>query len=181
MLKTRALGIAAAAVTAALMLSGAPANAGVVTSAADAEAVPTALLVEMTTPQNQGVFYTASPTEAARAEQVYGFKRTLTPAVKVATKPFANSVPLYRLKFKAVSSYILANSKAERDRLTASGQFVYEGVAGYLGKTGDEGKRLYRFHLDNQSKWRVATSAHKDIILKSEPGWTLDGPVGYLR
>ncbi|MDF2705840.1 MAG: hypothetical protein K0R62_1492 [Nonomuraea muscovyensis] len=180
MIKTRKIAMVVTAATAGLVLSGAPASANVSAGAATAGAgTDTKPLIEMVT--GKGFFYTASSTEAERAETVHRFKRTATPLGLVATSPFPGGTPLYRLRAANVSSYLVTASENEVASLTASGRFVKEGVVGYIGKTGATARRLWRFHFDNQSKWRIAITAHKDSIVANEPGWSLDGPVGYLR
>jgi hypothetical protein len=89
MLKTRVLGAVAAAAATVLVATGSPANAQPAQVARpDAAGLASRPLVEMTTPQNQGMFYTASAREAERAESIHGFKRTTTPLGEVATRPF---------------------------------------------------------------------------------------------
>ncbi|MEW9552586.1 hypothetical protein [Nonomuraea sp. NPDC050783] len=59
-----------------------------------------------------------------------------------------------------------------------SGRFVREGIVGYVATSGAPAARVHRLHLNNRSNRRVALTAHKDSILRDEPGWTLDGPLG---
>ncbi|MEV0618233.1 hypothetical protein AB0I81_33255 [Nonomuraea sp. NPDC050404] len=182
---TRILAAAAAVVTGWLLLAApAPAaTAGVVpdpTTDACRSVAPTARLVEMTTPKSEGVFYTACATEVATAERM-GFKRTTTPLGQVATRPFRGGVPLYRFRVASASSYILTSDRDEYAELKDSARFIEEGVVGFIGRTGDSAKRIWRFHFDHESKWRIAIAAHADVIRRDEPGWTLDGPHGYFR
>ncbi|MEO3873715.1 hypothetical protein ABGB18_33305 [Nonomuraea sp. B12E4] len=178
-MKKRALALAAAVATTGVVLTAGPANAipdpiALLHSAG----IPTQQLVEFTTPQG-GMFYSAKPAEQRWAVTNNKFKRTTTPLGQVATKPFAGGTPMYRLRDGKISSYILTTSPGERDKLTSTG-FINEGVVGYVGKSGVADKQIFRLHLDGQPRWRIAITSHKDKILAGEPGWSLDGPVGYL-
>ncbi|TDB97244.1 hypothetical protein E1267_40080 [Nonomuraea longispora] len=175
MTTTRFLAIAALSAMAASVAVGAPASAD------PAPTARTSPLIELVTPKSKGFFYTANPAEARRAVQKHGFKRTPTPLGRVAAKPFSGGTALYRLRSTSAMSYILTADPAGLKKLIASGKFVNEGILGYVGKTGDPAKRIWRLHYDNQPKWRIAITAHKDSILRNEPGWSLDGPSGYLQ
>jgi hypothetical protein len=179
MLKRRSFTIALTTAIAGLVLSAAPATAAPdPLEALHAAGIDTYPLIEMTTPQGKGYFYTASSLEASRAETVNKFKRTGTELGEIAAKPFEGGAALYRLRMPGAGTYIVTASTRERDTLVGSGKFVLEGVVGYIGTSGDPAKRIWRFHLDNQSKWRITTD--KQSMLKSGNGWSLDGPVGYL-
>jgi Repeat of unknown function (DUF5648) len=78
-----------------------------------------------------GWFWTLSQAEAARAVTQYGMTLQSTRLGYLRRQPFSGSQPVYRLRVATRSAYLLTASPSERDSLVASGNFVYEGVAGY--------------------------------------------------
>jgi hypothetical protein len=63
--------------------------------------------------------------------------------------------------------------------LVASGQFILEGVLGYLDPSAAPGTfELWRLSEPGTSFWRLATTAEKNQL--TTQGWHLDGPVGFV-
>ncbi|GAA1615514.1 MULTISPECIES: hypothetical protein [Kribbella] len=176
--RTRALGAGAVVTTAALVAGGvAVANsAGAATTSATATSYRTQL-IEMRTAGAKGYFYTANQAEYLRAQKL-GFKFTGQVPGYVANTAIRGTVPVYRLRMKSGSSYLLSISTAERNKLASSGQWVYEGVVGRipLAAAADRTK-IYRVSK-NGVGWRVMRTAQAAAYVKA--GWHLDGFMGYV-
>ncbi|MEO3790854.1 hypothetical protein ABGB14_11600 [Nonomuraea sp. B10E15] len=125
-----------------------------------------------------GFFYTANEREKRTALQ-YGWRLTKTPMYYIASTPFAGSKPLYRLRWKKTTSYIVSTTETERDRLVATGNYHYDGTLGYAPANRKAGGEVKVWRLSSNSRWRLAIDEHKESILAKEPGWELDGWVFY--
>ncbi|WP_143590763.1 hypothetical protein [Thermoactinospora rubra] len=163
---------------AATLLSG---TAGPASAAAEPESAAgtrTAVRVKVSefVTNDGGYFYTANETEKQRALS-YGWRLTQTPMYYISSAPFPGGKPLYRLRWLKKASYIVSTQESERDKLVASGQFRYEGRLGYAPASREAGGDVQIWRLSSNSRWRLATEAHKDSILVKEPGWHLDGRV----
>ncbi|GAA3089041.1 type II secretory pathway pseudopilin PulG [Kribbella aluminosa] len=179
--RTRALGAGAVVTTAALVAGG----VAVANSAGAAETAQTSTraasyrtqLIEMRTAGAKGYFYTSSQAEFLRAQK-QGWKFTGQVPGYVATTAVRGTVPVYRLRTKSGSTYLLSISTAERNKLTSSGHWVYEGVVGRipLAAAADRA-RIYRVSK-NGIGWRVMRTAQASAYVKA--GWHLDGFMGYV-
>lgn len=133
-------------------------------------------IYEFTTPGGKGYFYTTNPAEAVSAARDYHFTPVKHDLGRISNVPFKGSLALYRLRYKPFSSYLVANSTQERDSLVHSGQFVYEGVMGYVSKS--ETGKLLLWRVANNCHWRLVTRAESSSLIQQ--GWHSDGPVGYV-
>lgn len=96
-----------------------------------------------------------------------------------------DSVPLYRFKRSGSSSNrIYTTDEIERETLAASGQFVDEGIAGYVLTTASSYKKmpvkpLYRLSKDAGAKhyFTASESIRQSLI---DEGWQGEGVTGYL-
>jgi hypothetical protein len=174
----KAIGVGAVVATAALAVGGV-----VVANGADAATTSTtaaatrAQLIEMQTPAKKGYFYTASQAEFLSAQK-HGFKFTNQVPGYVSTVAVRGTVPLYRLRSKSVPSYLVTTSAAERNKLAASGSWVYEGVTGRvpLAPAADR-VQVYRVSKGGFG-WRVVRAAL--VAGYKKAGWHIDGPLAYL-
>jgi Repeat of unknown function (DUF5648) len=132
---------------------------------------------ELATPGKRGWFYTVNPAEYWRARRA-GFTPANQYLGHIANRRVAGTLPLYRLRVKTRSSYLLTLSAAERNRLVASGRYVYEGVLGYTSTTGGTGKfRIYRVSKAGLG-WRVVQTRMAVALIRQ--GWHRDGTLGYV-
>jgi hypothetical protein len=172
------LGLGAIVTTAALAVGGAVvangADAAVTTSTA---ASTRAQMIEMQSPGKKGYFYTSNQAEFLRAQK-QGFKFTNQVPGYVSTVAVRGTVPLYRLRSKSVSSYLMTTSVAERNKLAASGSWVYEGATGRvpLAPAADR-VQVYRVSKGGFG-WRVVRAAL--VAGYQKAGWHIDGPLAYL-
>ncbi|GAA2789274.1 hypothetical protein [Kribbella solani] len=178
--RTRAIGAGAVVTTAALVAGG----VAVANSAGAAEASTTkatastrAQLIEMRTAGAKGYFYTSNQAEFLRAKKL-AFKFSGQVPGYVSTVAARGTVPLFRLRMKSGSSYLLTVSTAERNKLAASGSWVYEGVIGRIPLANAAGRvKVYRVSK-NGVGWRVLRTA--DASAAARAGWRVDGILGYL-
>jgi hypothetical protein len=176
--RARVLGIAAVATTGALVAGGVAVANGA--NAAQTSTTATSYrtqLIEMRTASAKGYFYTSSQAEYLRAQKL-GFTFTGQVLGYVANTAVRGTVPVYRLRLKRASSYLLSISTAERNSLVANGQWVYEGVVGRipLAPAADRTK-VYRVSK-NGIGWRVMRTTQAAAYVKA--GWHLDGFMGYV-
>ncbi|WUJ68607.1 hypothetical protein OG809_26300 [Kribbella soli] len=174
----RVLGAGAVVTTAALAVGGVVVanSAGAAQSAATATSYRTQL-IEMRTAGSKGYFYTANQAEYLRAQKL-GFKFTGQVPGYVANTAIRGTVPVYRLRVKSGGSYLLSISTAERNKLAASGQWVYEGVVGRIPVAAASDRvAVYRVSK-NGLGWRVLRSATAASYVKA--GWHMDGFMGYV-
>jgi hypothetical protein len=153
---------------------GRPAQAGSRARAGTA-ATSRVRLYEFRTAGGKGYFDTLSSSEANSAASRYKFTRVTHNLGYLSSKPFKNSITLYRLRYKPFSSYLVTISTSERNKLVNSGQFVYEGILGYASKSKTGKTLLWR--VANNSRWRIVT--HAEVAGLVRQGWHSDGPVGY--
>ena len=203
--RVRAIGIGAAAATAALVVTGVVAANGagaaqltpapttpaptapspsapspsaptIPTPTATAPAAAHSQLLELQTPDSAGYFYTADQAEYLRVQKL-GFKPSGQTPGYVSAEAVSGTVPLYRLQSLAKASFLLTASAAERDTLVASGKFKNDGVVGNVpaGK-GDDRVLIYRVSKDGQ--WRAVPAGAVDDQVKA--GWHVDGPLAYF-
>jgi hypothetical protein len=160
--------------SAATSAAGRPDRPAQAAAPARAAAIPRVKLHEFRTSADKGFFYTLSSSEAKSAESRYKFTRLAGNLGYLSSKPFKNSITLYRLRYKPFSSYLVTASTSERDKLANSQQFVYEGILGYSAKS-TTGTRLWR--VANNCQWRIVPySAVAGLVAK---GWHSDGGLGY--
>lgn len=175
--RARALWTGAVVTTAALVGGGLTvANSADAAQTATTGTTYRAQLIEMRTAGSVGYFYTANQAEYLRAQKL-AFKFTGQVPGYVSSRAIRGTVPLYRLRWLTRSSYLLTISRAERNKLAASGQFVYEGVVGRVPMYRASDRVLvYRVSKNNQ--WRLVRAANIQAQLNA--GWHLDGPLAYL-
>ncbi|MFD7158668.1 hypothetical protein ACFV9C_28990 [Kribbella sp. NPDC059898] len=176
--RARVLGAGAVVTTAALVAGGvAVANsAGAATTSVTATSYRTQL-IEMRTAGAKGYFYTSNQVEFLSAQK-RGWTFTGQVPGYVANTAVRGTVPVYRLRVKSGSSYLLSISTAERNKLAASGQWVYEGVIGRIPlAAASDRARIYRVSK-NGLGWRVMRTAQAAAYVKA--GWHLDGFMGYV-
>lgn len=176
--RRRVLGAGAVVTTAALVAGGVAVANGANAAQTSTTAVPfRTQLIEMRTAGAKGYFYTANQAEFVRAEKL-GFRFTGQVPGYVANTAIRGTVPVYRLRLKRASSYLLSISAAERNSLVANGQWVYEGVVGRipLAPAADRTK-VYRVSK-NGVGWRVMRTTQAAAYVKA--GWHLDGFMGYV-
>ncbi|MFG1947373.1 hypothetical protein [Nonomuraea sp. NPDC048826] len=125
-----------------------------------------------------GFFYTANEQEKQTALR-YGWRTTKTPLYYLSGTPFTGGKPLYRLRWKKKTSYIVSTTVAERDRLIATGDFRYDGILGYAPESRAAGGDVRAWRLSSNGRWRLAIDEHKERIVADEPGWKVDGWVFY--
>jgi hypothetical protein len=114
-------------------------------------------LYEMVVPGGIGRFYTISAREAGSAAAGYGVVRQRGYIAYLGTAPFDGAQPIYRLRYLRGPGYLYSRSTVERDALTASGNFTYEGVLGYGFESAGPGRvQLNRFSRNGE--WRIARS-----------------------
>jgi hypothetical protein len=130
---------------------------------------------EFRTNGDKGYFYTLNPNEASSAVSKYKFTPVSHSLGYLSSKPFEDSITLYRMRFKPFSSYLIAISAAERDKLVSSGNFVNEGIMGYASKSKTGKTLLWR--VANNNRWRIVR--HDEVAALVKQGWHSDGPVGY--
>ncbi|MBB6568381.1 hypothetical protein HPO96_02090 [Kribbella sandramycini] len=172
--------VGAAVTTAALATGGiVVANQAGAAQSGPAATSYRATLIEMKTVGNAGYFYTASQAEYNRARGLK-FTNTGTPPGYVSTKAIRGTVAVYRLRNLKKSTYLLTLSAAERDKLSASKQWKYEGIVGRVPVAAAK-DRVQVFRVSKGGTgggWRVvrasAVNAHK------KAGWRVDGPMGYV-
>jgi hypothetical protein len=176
--RSRVLSAGAVVTTAALAVGGVvvASNADAAQSTATATSYRTQL-IEMRTAGSKGYFYTSNQAEYLRAQKL-GFKFTGQVPGYVANTAIRGTIPVYRLRAKAGGSYLLSISTAERNKLSSSGQWVYEGVVGRipLAAAADRTK-VYRVSK-NGIGWRVLRTTQAAAYVKA--GWHMDGFMGYV-
>jgi hypothetical protein len=140
-------------------------------------ATPPVPLVELVAQGGVGRLYTADPREVDSATAA-GLKRQPGQVGFLDRESFTGSTPLFRLKPSSTASkWLFTASTAERDALLAQ-KWVYEGVAGYVATQRSTGfVQLRRF--TNGQEWRLALEDRTADLIAA--GYTLDGPVGYVR
>jgi hypothetical protein len=124
-----------------------------------------------------GWFWTLSQAEAASAVTQYGMTLLSTRLGYLRRQSFSGSQPVYRLRVTTRSAYLLTASASERDSLVASGNFVYEGVAGYAWASQAPGTAVL-WRMNNGSEWRVVPDAQRAAF--AGLGYSTDGPLGYV-
>ena len=149
---------------------------GPVPQSVTAKAATRSKLHELVTPGSKGYFYSANPTEVRRAV-ANGFRKTGRNLGYVRVKSAAGVLKLYRLRYKAKSSYIITASPKERHRLASSGRFVYEGVVGHVSKKSG-GSRFQIFRVSNNGAWRVTNRSLAREL--RQRGWHVDGSLGFI-
>ncbi|GAA1582647.1 hypothetical protein GCM10009804_43980 [Kribbella hippodromi] len=178
--RTRAIGASAVVTTAALVAGGVAVASNATAAEAGTSAATAskrAQLIEMRTAGAKGYFYTTNQAEFLRAQKL-AFKFTGQVPGYVSTVAVRGTVPLFRLRMKSGSSYLLTVSTAERNKLAASGSWVYEGVVGRIPLANARGLvKVYRVSK-NGVGWRVLRTA--DAAAASRAGWRVDGILGYL-
>ncbi|HZX04539.1 hypothetical protein [Kribbella sp.] len=179
--RARALGAGAVVTTAALLAGGvAVANSAGAATTAQTSATAASYrtqLIEMRTAGAKGYFYTSNQAEFLSAQK-RGWKFTGQVPGYVANTAVRGTVPVYRLRVKSGSSYLLSISTAERNKLASSGQWVYEGVIGRIPLVAASDRaRIYRVSK-NGIGWRVMRTAQASAYVKA--GWHLDGFMGYV-
>lgn len=175
----RAAGIlllAAAAVTTVLAARPATADAPASTAAVTRTAPPVPL-VELVSKSGVGRLYTADPREVTSATAA-GLMRQPGQVGFLDRQAAAGQTPLFRLKPSPTADrWLFTASTQERDALVQQ-NWVYEGVAGYVGTQSKPGLvQLRRF--TNGREWRLALEPKTTELLNA--GYKLDGPVGYVR
>lgn len=134
-------------------------------------------LLEFRTAGDVGWFWTLSTAEAAAAERL-GMTRRATKLGSLRRQPFEGSQPLYRLRLKARSAYLLTASTSERDTLVRSGDWELEGTMGHLwAEPGPGLTALWR--MSNGREWRLVPDAQRDDF--TDRGYRTDGRLGYVR
>ncbi len=137
-------------------------------------------LLELTNPQ--GIhFYTLSRTEADTAVAGHGFRLHPSRVGYARQAGFPGSHPLFRLAKVNGPGWLVTPSVQERDHLTASGQFRYEGVLGYVAASPAPGTAMLS-RFSNGVEWRLALEApHGNANELTAAGYFRDGPVGYVH
>ncbi|MEU4198285.1 hypothetical protein AB0E69_40760 [Kribbella sp. NPDC026611] len=179
--RSRALGLGAVVTTAALAVGGVVvANGAGAAQTATTRTTATTYrtqLIEMRTAGSAGYFYTASQAEYLHA-QTLRFRFTGQVPGYVSNRALRGTVPMYRLRNLSRSSYLLTLSTAERNKLSASGQWRYEGVVGRVPLAAAADRvQIYRVSK-NGVGWRVVRAAAVKAHLQA--GWRMDGPLGYV-
>ncbi|MFI5731036.1 glycoside hydrolase family 99-like domain-containing protein [Kribbella sp. NPDC051587] len=170
-MRRRIIGLLAlSAATVAALLTASPSQA------AD-KPVPPVPFVELVSPSGVGRLYTADPRELDAATAA-GYRRQPGTTGFIDRTATSGSTPLFRLKPSATASkWLFTASTQERDALVKQG-WVSEGTAGYVATQPGAGLvQLRRF--TNGSEWRLALEPRTTELLNA--GYTLDGPVGYVR
>ncbi len=134
-------------------------------------------LLEFRTAASVGWFWTLSNAEAAAAGR-QGMKRLPTKLGHLRRQPFAGSQPLFRLRLKARSAYLITASTAEREALLQTGNWVAEGTVGHLWSAAGPGLApLWR--MSNGAEWRLVPDAQRaDFTAR---GYRTDGRLGYVQ
>jgi hypothetical protein len=155
-----------------------PAAAHAALTAADQEALVTdpVPLLELRT-GGGGWFWTLSEAEASSAVGSYGMTLQPTKLGYLRRQAFTGSQPVFRLRSTTVQTYLLTASASERDSLTGSGQFSYEGVVGYAFAAQQPGTAVL-WRMSNGSGWRVVPDAQRATFTAN--GYRTDGPLGYV-
>jgi hypothetical protein len=177
--RSRVLGLGAVITTAALAVGGVVVANGAGAAQTKAAVTPTyrTQLIEMRTAGSAGYFYTANQAEYLHA-QTLKFKFTGQVPGYVSTRALRGTVPMYRLRSLSRSSYLLTLSAAERNKLSASGKWRYEGIVGRVPlATAADRVRIYRVSKSGMG-WRVVRESAVKAHLQA--GWRLDGPLGYV-
>ncbi|MEU4396550.1 hypothetical protein [Kribbella sp. NPDC023855] len=134
-------------------------------------------LIEMRTAGSAGYFYTANQAEFLRAQRL-GFKFTGQVPGYVANTALRGTVPLYRLRSTSRASYLLTLSATERNNLSASGKWRYEGVVGRVPMApASDRVKIYRVSKAGVG-WRVVRAA--SVRSHVAAGWRVDGPLGFV-
>jgi hypothetical protein len=170
---------AGAAVSVAAMAVGGVVVANGAGAAENATAATTyrTQLIELRSPGSAGWFYTANQAEYLRSKQL-GFKFTGQVPGYVANKAIRGTVPMYRLKSTSRASYLLTLSATERNQLSASGKWRYEGVVGRVPVAAAPDRvRIFRVSKSGLG-WRVVRAAAVQSHVTA--GWRLDGSLGYV-
>jgi hypothetical protein len=151
-------------------------SAGAAQSATTATSYRTQL-IEMRTAGSKGYFYTSNQAEYLNSQKL-GFKFTGQVPGYVANTAIRGTVPVYRLRAKGGGSYLLSISTAERNKLSSSGQWVYEGVVGRIPVAAAADRvKIYRVSK-NGIGWRVLRTTQAAAYVKA--GWHMDGFMGYI-
>jgi Repeat of unknown function (DUF5648) len=93
----------------------------------------------------------------------------------------SGTTPLYRLLYIAGPGNIhfYTTDEAEKDSCVSSGQWTFEGIAGYLCSTQATGT-VPLFRLTSDVTHLYTTSAVERDGLLMCPGWTFEGMIGYV-
>ncbi|MFI7708578.1 hypothetical protein [Nonomuraea sp. NPDC049480] len=171
--------VIAVILTIGLPLAATPASA----SDARLDAPQLVQLWELSTPIG-GYFYTTSEVERDSAIQDHGFGPAGVQAARyISRTEFPGSVALHRLRAVGRASYILA-LPAEAATLAGSGDFVDEGVLGYVDEDGHyepprlpTGERLAGvWRISKAGAWRAANMrVVSQYCWESPDPWHLDG------
>jgi hypothetical protein len=124
-----------------------------------------------------GWMWTLSEAEASSAVSSYGMTLVPTRLGYLRPQAFDGSQPIYRLRDTAAPTYLLTASASERDALSASGQFVYEGITGYAFAAQRPGTATL-WRMSNGAGWRVVPDAQRAAFTAN--GYRTDGPLGYV-
>jgi hypothetical protein len=137
-------------------------------------------LIELIAPEGQGRLYTLSEREAESAVRDFGFNRLHDPVAWMWSQQMPGTLPVFRLRWKQRISYLLSSSTDERDRLVAGGDFVYEGIVGYVATLAAPPPpgttALWRYSKDGV--WRVVLEADGPQLALQ--GYKADGRFGYV-
>ena len=174
------LGIAVLALTALIapvLPAGAePPRPRITAAATEAKVTDPVPLFELRTADN-GWFWTLSNSEAAAADSQYGMTPVRSKLGYLRRQPFTGSQPIFRMRVKARSAYLLTPSTSERDTLVASGNYLYEGTIGHLFATQATGTAAL-WRMSNGIEWRVVPDAQRaDFAAR---GYRTDGRLGYV-
>lgn len=125
--------------------------------------------------------YTLSRSEADLAVARHGFKLQPNRLGYLRKAAFDGAKPIYRLTQVGAAGWLLTASAEERDSLTRSGRFKYEGVLGHAAAQPAEGTVLLSRYSGPEG-WRVELPApHGNPQALLAAGFKLDGPLGYVH
>lgn len=139
-------------------------------------------LLELSTPGDQGMFWTLSQAEMQAAVSRHGMRLRADARVGyLQRQAFDGSQPIFRLRKQG--AYLLTASVRERDDLTSGStpQFHYEGVIGHAFSTPRPGTEiLYRVRKEGlANSWRPVLASQLDAM-RALGYDKVDGPLGHV-
>jgi hypothetical protein len=124
--------------------------------------------------------YTTSRDEATAAVAQHGFTLQPNRLGYMHQSPRNGTKAIFRLARIGASGWLLTPSASERDSLTRSGQFRYEGIVGYVATEPAAGTVLLS-RYSGRNGWRVELDdPHGNPQALLNAGFKLDGPLGYV-
>lgn len=167
------------------MTSGDPQTAAAATVNAESKVTDPVPLLELTTPGDQGMFWTLSQAEMQAAVAQHGMRLRADARVGyLRRQAFPGSQPIFRLRKQGQSAYLLTASVTERDQLTsgATPPFRYEGVVAHAFSAPQPGTELlHRVRKEGlANSWRPVLASQLDRM-RALGYDRIDGPLGHVH